>query len=94
MTQATASPLCPACRSPLAAWRIDSPVRAIDRSVLDPAGLRLLGLTAPADGLEPLGHPDIDCAACGAPATTETLRSAVLAAATAAARGDTPRFDA
>ena len=90
----SASPLCPSCQSPTAAWEIDSPVRAIDRSVLDPNGLQLLGLVAPEEGLEPLDHPEIRCAACFAPATDAVLRDTVLAAATAATRGETPRFDA
>lgn len=90
----SASPLCPECHSPTAAWEIDSPVRAIDRAVLDPNGLQLLGLAAPEDGLEPLDRPEIRCAACSAPATQTLLRDAVLAAATAATRGEPPRFDA
>ena len=90
----SAVPLCPACESPTAAWQIDSPVRAHDRSVVDPTGLRLLGLLAPEDGLEPVDRPEIACLACGAPATDATLRDAVLAAASAAARGESPRFDA
>jgi hypothetical protein len=91
---ASAAPLCPACHSPGAAWEIDSPVRALDRVVLDPGGLRLLGLVAPAEGLEPVDRPEIRCAACGGTATDSTLRDAVLAAATAASRGEAPRFDA
>jgi hypothetical protein len=90
----SAVPLCPACKSPSAAWQIDSPVRAHDRSVIDPAGLRLLGLLAPEGGLEPVDRPEIACVACGAAATDATLRDTVLAAATAAARGESPRFDA
>jgi hypothetical protein len=89
-----AVPLCPACESPLAAWEIDSPVRALDRVVLDPAGIRLLGLAAPEDGLEPVDRPEIRCAACRTPAGIVTLRDQVLAAASAASRGETPRFDA
>ncbi len=90
----TAVPLCPACQSPDAAWQIDSPVRALDRVVIDFTGLRLQGLHAPTEGLEPVGHPDIACATCGAPATDPTLRDTVLAAASAVARGESPRFDA
>lgn len=90
----TAVPLCPACQSPDAAWQIDSPVRAHDRVVIDFSGLKLQGLHAPAEGLEPVDHPAIACAACGAPATDATLRDTVLAAATAASRGESPRFDA
>ena len=90
----SAVPLCPACQSPEAAWQIDSPVRALDRVVIDFSGLRLHGLHAPAEGLEPVDHPGIACLACSAPATDPTLRDSVLAAATAAARGESPRFDA
>jgi hypothetical protein len=90
----SAVPLCPACQSPTAAWQIDSPVRAHDRTVIDPAGIRLLGLRTPDDGLEPVDRPEIVCAACGIEATDSILRDAVLAAATAAARGESPRFDA
>jgi hypothetical protein len=90
----SAAPLCPSCQSPTAAWEIDSPVRAIDRAVLDPSGLQLLGLAAPDSGLEPLDHPDIRCAACAMPAIETVLRDAVLTAATAATRGEAPRFDA
>ena len=91
---ASAAPLCPTCQGPEAAWEIDSPVRALDRVILDPSGLRLLGLVAPSEGLEPVDHPEIRCAACRATATDGTLRDAVLAAATAASRGEAPRFDA
>lgn len=91
---ASAAPLCPACHSPAAAWEIDSPVRALDRAVLDPSGLRLLGLVTPDEGLEPVDRPVIRCAACRADATDETLRDTVLTAATAATRGEAPRFDA
>ncbi len=91
---ASAAPLCPACHSPAAAWEIDSPVRALDRVVLDPQGLRLLGLIAPEDGLEPVDRPLIRCVACREPATDVALRDAVLAAASAATRGEAPRFDA
>ncbi|HSO30388.1 MAG TPA: hypothetical protein VLS28_10825 [Candidatus Sulfomarinibacteraceae bacterium] len=94
LVSASAAPLCPVCHSPAAAWEIDSPVRALDRVTLDPSGLTLLGLVAPPEGLEPLGHPEIHCAACRAAATESTLRDAVLAAATAASRGEAPRFDA
>lgn len=90
----TAVPLCPACGSATAAWRIDSPVRALDRVVIDPTGLQLLGLRAPDEGLEPMGHPAIMCVACAVAATDATLRDAILAAASAAVRGATPRFDA
>jgi hypothetical protein len=91
---ASAAPLCPACHSPAAAWEIDSPVRALDRVILDPAGIRLLGLAAPAEGLEPVDRPEIRCAACRVPAMEAALRDAVLGAATAATRGEPPRFDA
>ena len=91
---ASAAPLCPACHSPTAAWEIDSPVRALDRAVLDPGGLRLLGLAVPDDGLEPVDRPEIRCAACHVPANEGTLRDQVLAAAAAATRGEAPRFDA
>lgn len=91
---ASATPLCPACHSPVAAWQIDSPVRALDRVVLDPNGLRLLGLVTPDEGLEPVDHPLIRCAACRAEASDERLRDAVLVAASAATRGEAPRFDA
>ncbi len=90
----TAVPLCPACNSVSAAWVIDSPVRAHDRVAIDPAGMRLLGLHAPDEGLEPVDRPNIACSACGAAATDPVLRDAVLAAASAAARGESPRFDA
>ena len=91
---ASASPLCPACHSPEAAWEIDSPVRALDRVILDPSGLRLLGLVTPDDGLEPVDHPAIRCLACRAEAVDASLRDTVLAAASAATRGEAPRFDA
>ncbi|MCI0583440.1 MAG: hypothetical protein L0227_11245 [Chloroflexi bacterium] len=91
---ASAAPLCAACHSPSAAWQIDSPVRALDRAVLDPGGLRLLGLAAPDEGLEPLDRPEIRCAACHVPAMEVALRDQVLAAASAATRGEAPRFDA
>ncbi len=90
----TGVPLCPVCHSPGAAWQIDSPVRAHDRALIDPSGLNLLGLQAPAGGLEPIDHPEITCAACAAPATEAPLRDAVLGAASAAARGESPRLDA
>lgn len=90
----SAVPLCPACHSPAAAWQIDSPVRAVDRVVIDPTGMRQLGLHAPADGLEPVDRPAIRCSKCRAPATETSLRDAVLAAASAATRGEAPRFDA
>ena len=90
----SAAPLCPSCQSPTAAWQIDSPVRAHDRVVVDPTGLQLLGLRTPDGGLEPVDRPEIQCAACGVAATEATLRDAVLAAATAASRGESPRFDA
>jgi hypothetical protein len=91
---ASAAPLCPACRSPSAAWEIDSPVRAVDRAILDLGGLRLLGLIVPGEGLEPVDRPEIRCAACHVPATDTGLRDQVLAAASAATRGEAPRFDA
>lgn len=90
----TAVPRCPACDSPSAAWVIDSPVRAHDRVAVDPTGLRLLGLHAPDEGLEPVDRPSIACSACGAPATDPLVRDAVLAAASAASRGESPRLDA
>ena len=92
--RATAAPLCPSCHSRSASWEIDSPVRAVDRARLDPTGLHLLGLAAPADGLEPVDRPEIRCATCGAIAEDGVLRDSVLAAATAASRGERPRFDA
>ena len=91
---ASAAPLCPACHSPGAAWEIDSPVRALDRVILDPGGLRLLGLVTPDDGLEPVDRPVIRCVACRVEASDASLRDAVLAAASAATRGEAPRFDA
>jgi hypothetical protein len=91
---ATAVPLCPSCASPAAAWQIDSPVRAHDRVMVDPAGIRLLGLHAPAEGLEPVDRPVIACGACSAPAEDVALRDSILTAATAASRGAAPRFDA
>ena len=91
---ASAAPLCPECQSPTAAWEIDSPVRALDRVVLESGGVRLLGLMTPEEGLEPVDRPMIRCAACRAPAPDGPLRDAVLVAATAATRGETPRFDA
>ncbi len=90
----SAVPLCPACGSAAAAWRIDSPVRALDRVVIDPTGLQLLGLQTPDAGLEPVDHPGIACVACGIAATDASLRDTILAAASAAARGEAPRFDA
>jgi hypothetical protein len=90
----SAVPLCPTCKSPTAAWRIDSPVRAHDRALVDPKGIRLLGLITPDGGLEPVDRPEIVCAACGTAATESALRDTVLAAASAAARGEPPRFDA
>lgn len=91
---ASAAPLCPACHDTAAAWEIDSPVRALDRVILDPGGLRLLGLAAPEGGLEPVDRPEIRCAACRAAATDRGLRDSVLTAAAAATRGEPPRFDA
>jgi len=91
---ASAVPLCPSCHSASAAWEIDSPVRALDRSVIGPDGLRLLGLVIPDEGFEPLDRPAIRCASCSAPAVAASLRDAVLVAANAATRGETPRFDA
>ena len=89
-----AVPLCPACHSPSGSWQIDSPVRAHDRVVIEPAGLRLLGLQKPDAGLEAIDRPIISCAACSAIAAEAAVRDAVLAAASAAARGESPRFDA
>ncbi|MEO7664010.1 MAG: hypothetical protein ABIV26_02720 [Candidatus Limnocylindrales bacterium] len=91
---ASGVPLCPACQSPTAAWEIDSPVRAVDRVVIDGRGLRILGLASPTEGLEPVDRPVIRCAACSATAETATLRDAVLNAASAANKGEAPRFDA
>ena len=91
---ATAVPICPACASPAAAWQIDSPVRAHDRVVVDPAGMQVLGLHAPAEGLEPVDRPVIACGACNVLAEDVALRDSILTAATAAARGVAPRFDA
>lgn len=91
---ATGVPLCPACQSPTAAWEIDSPVRAVDRVEIDARGLRILGLTTPAEGLEPVDRPVIRCAACGSLAETSIIRDAVLAAASAVTKGEAPRFDA
>ncbi len=90
----SAVPRCPACASPRAAWQVDSPVRASDRVVIEPGGLRLLGLHVPDEGLEPVDRPDIRCLDCGAELDDAVTRDAVLAAATAAARGETPRSDA
>ncbi len=90
----SAVPICPVCQSPAAAWQIDSPVRAVDRVVVDPSGLNLLGLHAPSEGLEPVDRPVITCVACSASGSEDALRDAVLTAATAAARGESPRFDA
>jgi hypothetical protein len=69
-------------------------VRALDRTILDPSGLRLLGLVAPGEGLEPVDRPEIRCAACHVPATEAGLRDQILTAASAATRGEAPRFDA
>ena len=91
---ASAVPICPSCTSDSAAWTIDSPVRAHDRAIIDPSGIRLLGLLAPDEGLEPIDRPVITCGSCGILATDPTLRDAVLSAATAASRGLPPRFDA
>ena len=90
----TAVPLCPICRSPAAAWEIDSPVRAHDRVAVGPSGLRSLGLVIPDGGLEPLDRPVIRCTACGWIAAEESVRESVLVAASAATRGERPRFDA
>ena len=90
----SAVPLCPACHSTSVAWQIDSPVRALDRAIIGASGIALHGLHAPEDGLEPVDRPEITCVACGASATDEALRDAVLVAATAASRGESPRFDA
>ncbi|MES2210781.1 MAG: hypothetical protein V4515_11445 [Chloroflexota bacterium] len=62
--------------------------------MIDPSGLHLQGLHPPDDGLEPVGHPIIACAGCGLVAAEQALRDIVLAAASAAARGESPRFDA
>jgi hypothetical protein len=91
---ASAAPLCPTCNSPSAAWEIDSPVRALDRAILDPSGLHLHGLVVPGEGLEPIDRPEIRCAACRTPAIDAGLRDQVLTAASAATRGEPPRFDA
>lgn len=91
---ASGAPLCPVCQSATAAWEIDSPVRALDRVVLQAGGVQLVGLVAPDEGLEPVDRPQIRCAACRTPAIEERLREAVLVAATAAHRGEAPRFDA
>lgn len=56
--------------------------------------MRLLGLQTPDEGLEAADHPVITCSACEAVASDVAVRDAVLAAATAAARGESPRFDA
>lgn len=90
----SAVPVCPACQSPSASWQIDSPVRALDRVVIDPSGMRLLGLQTPDEGLEATDRPIISCSACHELAADDLVRDAVLAAATAAARGESPRFDA
>jgi hypothetical protein len=90
---ASAVPACPHCGDPAARWTIDSPVRAHDRVRLDTEGLEELGLVVPDGGLEPLDRPIIACASCGEPAF-DAVRDAVLRAATAAARGEAPRFDA
>ncbi len=90
----SAVPLCPVCHSPSGSWQIDSPVRALDRVVIDPSGLRLLGLQTPDEGLEVADRPIISCSACEVVTSDVTVRDAVLAAATAAARGESPRFDA
>jgi hypothetical protein len=74
-------PACPAC-SASEGWMIDSPVSATDRLRLDASGVHLLGLFPPEEGLEPLGHPIISCAACATIAEAEELRAAVLGAAT------------
>ncbi|MEO8462495.1 MAG: hypothetical protein ABI555_04735 [Chloroflexota bacterium] len=89
-----ATPLCPTCHSPAAAWQIDSPVRAHDRVTVDLSGLQLAGLHVPEEGLEPVDRPTITCLSCNAHTHDEPTRAAVLAAATAAARGESPRFDA
>lgn len=90
----SAVPLCPACHSPSGSWQIDSPVRALDRVVIDRSGLRLLGLQTPDEGLEAVDRPIISCSACQHIAVDVVIRDAVLAAASAAARGESPRFDA
>ncbi|MCI0347273.1 MAG: hypothetical protein L0221_17815 [Chloroflexi bacterium] len=75
-------PACPACGAS-SGWVIDSPVSATDRVEVDANGVRVIGLVVPDDGLEPLGHPAIWCAACEAIAIGEGLRDAVLGAAMA-----------
>lgn len=90
---ASAVPACPHCGDPAAGWTIDSPVRAHERVHLDTGGLRELGLIVPDGGLEPVDRPIIACASCGE-MPNDAVRDAVLRAATAAARGEAPRFDA
>ena len=76
-----AIPACPACTA-TEGWIIESPVSATDRVRLDDSGVHDLGLVAPEEGFEPLGHPTIRCAACETIAEVEDLRAAVLGAAT------------
>lgn len=82
-------PSCPACASS-DGWIIDSPVGAVDRVRLDGSGVEELGLIAPAEGLAPLGRPEISCAACGVGTEDERLRGGILGAAVAAGRGRGP----
>lgn len=91
---ATAVPACPRCGDPAASWVIDSPVRAFDRVRLDTAGLEEVGLVRPDAGLEPVDRPVVTCGSCGEAATEGAVRDAVLRAAVAIGRGETPRFDA
>ena len=74
-------PTCPACGG-VDGWIIESPVSATDRVSLDASGVHLLGLFAPEEGFEPLGHPTIHCAACATITEVEELREAILGAAT------------
>lgn len=90
----SAVPACPRCGDPGAGWTIDSPVRAHERVRLDTGGLEEIGLVVPDGGLEPLDRPIIACATCAEVVTDGDVRDAVLRAATAAARGEAPRFDA
>jgi hypothetical protein len=77
---AVALPACPACGA-ASGWMIDSPVGATDRVEVTGDGVQIVGLVVPEDGLEPLGHPVIWCAACEVIAELESLREAVLGAA-------------
>ena len=80
------APACPACGASAGGWIIDSPVGAIDRVRLEGSGIEHLGLLAPAEGLAPLGRPEIRCAACDAAADEESLRAGILSAAVAIGR--------